>query len=263
MATISWMAANAACPGSFGRTLWAWPPVVAAAPWCGLGECMEWAVCADAIAGVSRMATGSRNLIIGQPDSCWFIAACQIIGFPDMISIMSGNIVELLQSMGGRERSLVEGEFLFHQGDPVTAFFVVRDGLIHLVRHQEDGRAIVLQRAGPGGILAEASLFSERYHCDAVAATSARVHGVPKQPLRRRFRNDPDFAEEWAAHLAREIQEARFRSEVLALRTVAARLDAWRAWYGAFPPKGEWRHFAEQIGVSPEALYRELARRRK
>ena len=175
---------------------------------------------------------------------------------------MSRTIVELLQSMGGRERSLAEGEFLFHLGDPVTAFYVVRDGSIHLVRYRHDGGAIVLQRAGPDDILAEASLFSARYHCDAVAATGARVHAVPKQVLRRRFRNDADFAEEWATFLGQEIQDARFRSELLALRTVAARLDAWRAWYGAVPPKGEWRYLAGQIGVSPEALYRELARGR-
>jgi CRP-like cAMP-binding protein len=179
-----------------------------------------------------------------------------------MISIMSKAIFELLGSMGGRDRSLVEGGFLFYLGEPVTAVFVVRDGLIHLVRFQEGGGAIVLQRAGPGGILAEASLFSTHYHCDAVAATGARVHGVPKQALRRRFRSDPDFAEAWSAHLGREIQDARFRAEILALRTVAARLDAWRAWYGRIPPKGEWRPLADQIGVSPEALYREMARRR-
>lgn len=28
------------------------------------------------------------------------------------------------------------------------------------------------------------------------------------------------------------------------------------------PPKGEWKQLAQQIGASPEALYREFARRR-
>lgn len=28
------------------------------------------------------------------------------------------------------------------------------------------------------------------------------------------------------------------------------------------PAKGEWKSVAQQIGVSPEALYREIARRR-
>ncbi len=179
-----------------------------------------------------------------------------------MISIMSGAIIPTLAAMGGPERALAPGAFLFHQGEPTAALFVVLDGRIHLIRHQEGGSALVLQRAGPGDVLAEASLFSGRYHCDAIAQTAARVRGIPNRSLRERFRREPEFAEAWAAHLAHEIQDARFRSEVLSLRTVAARLDAWLAWYGALPPKGEWTGLADQIGVSPEALYRELARRR-
>jgi len=176
---------------------------------------------------------------------------------------MLPDIIVSLVSMKGRDRPFAEGEHLFRLDEPVDAFFVVLDGRVDLVRFLDEGAALVLQRAGPGDILAEASLFSPRYHCDAIARTAAIVRRIPRQTLRERFRSDPEFAEGLAAHLARGIQEARFRSEVLALRTVAARLDAWRAWYGAFPRKGEWRHLAEQIGVSPEALYRELARRRK
>lgn len=179
-----------------------------------------------------------------------------------MISIMSGQIVRWLAAMNGHERALAAGAYLFHLGAPADALFVVLDGRVELIRHQEGGGAIVLQRAGAGDVLAEASLFSERYHCDAVARTTARVRGIANRRLRDRFRRDPDFAEAWAAHLAHEMQNARFRCEVLALRTVAARLDAWLAWYGKLPPRGEWNRFAEQIGVSPEALYRELARRR-
>jgi len=40
-------------------------------------------------------------------------------------------------------------------------------------------------------------------------------------------------------------------------------LDAWIAGNGGdFPPRGEWKLIAGQIGVSPEALYREIAKRR-
>jgi hypothetical protein len=31
----------------------------------------------------------------------------------------------------------------------------------------------------------------------------------------------------------------------------------------AFPEKGDWKLVASQIGVSPEALYREIAKRRE
>jgi hypothetical protein len=44
---------------------------------------------------------------------------------------------------------------------------------------------------------------------------------------------------------------------------VADRLDAWlAAGEGKLPAKGEGRGLAAEIGISPEALYRELARRR-
>lgn len=179
-----------------------------------------------------------------------------------MIAIMSGNLVDLLKGFRGRKRTLAAGEYLFHLGEPVAALFVVLEGEVHLIRHQEDGGTIILQRASPDEILAEASLFSDRYHCDAMARTRIKVQSIPKRELLGRLRNEPDFAEAWAAHLAREIQIMRFRSEVLSLRTVASRLDAWLAWQGELPPKGEWKEIANQIGVSPEALYREIAKRR-
>lgn len=180
-----------------------------------------------------------------------------------MISIMSTSLLDLLHAVPGREISLAAGASLFRTDDPVTTLFIVLCGEMRLVRHQADGSAIVLQRAGPGTVLAEASLFSTHYHCDAVAAGATRLRGMPVSDLRQRFRVAPDFAQAWASHLAREVQGARFRCEVVALRTVAARLDAWLAWQGGPPPqKGEWKDIAEQIGVSPEALYRELARRR-
>ena len=62
--------------------------------------------------------------------------------------------------------------------------------------------------------------------------------------------------------LAGELQHARFHAEVLSIRTVAARLDAWVEWNGEMPPKGEWVGLAAELGVTPEALYREIASRR-
>ncbi|MBB4189667.1 hypothetical protein GGE07_006363 [Sinorhizobium terangae] len=45
--------------------------------------------------------------------------------------------------------------------------------------------------------------------------------------------------------------------------SVSARLDAWMTWSdGTLPAKGDRRALAEEIGVSPEALYREILRRR-
>ena len=180
-----------------------------------------------------------------------------------MIAIMSDALLDLFNAHIGCARRLVPGEFLFHRDEPVAALFIVVEGEVQLIRHQEGGDAIILQRAGHGDILAEASVFSSCYHYDGVTRTGAVVRSVEKGKSLDRFRNDPKFAEAWASHLACEVQATRFRSEILSFRTVAKRLDAWLAWHGNLPLKGEWVQFAFQVGISPEALYREMARRRK
>lgn len=180
-----------------------------------------------------------------------------------MIGIMSGDLIEKLRDLGGPERFVEKGAFLFHRGDPVLSLFVVLDGAVELIRSQESGNVLVLQRAEGGAVFAEASVFSETYHCDGVASVRSKLLAVPKRQLRLRFHEDSGLAEAWARYLARQVQQARFRSEVLALRTVAERLDMWLAWHDAMlPPKGQWQAIAKEIGVSHEALYRELARRR-
>ena len=79
-----------------------------------------------------------------------------------------------------------------------------------------------------------------------------------------RLRGDPYFAEAWGRYLAHELQKARLHAEILSIKTVAKRLDAWIASHGGETPrKGEWKVVASEIGITPEAVYREMARRRR
>ena len=77
-----------------------------------------------------------------------------------------------------------------------------------------------------------------------------------------RLRSDPDLAEVWARNLAHAVQAARLRAEIRSLPRVADRLDAWLAKGRSLPDKGRWQEVAAELGVTREALYRELARRR-
>ena len=180
-----------------------------------------------------------------------------------MIAIMWSAIEAHLNGLRARQQHFESGQFLFHRGDRVEQIYLVRSGSVHLVRHQNDGSVLILQRAAPGSILAEASLYSEKYHCDAVAFGPVETRTFTKASVKKLLANNPRFADGWARFLAHELQEARLRSEILALKTVAARLDAWMEWRGAgLPAKGEWKLVANEISVSPEALYREIANRR-
>ncbi|SKA91364.1 cAMP-binding domain of CRP or a regulatory subunit of cAMP-dependent protein kinases [Thiothrix eikelboomii] len=180
-----------------------------------------------------------------------------------MIAIMLSPFFIALQNFAdAKERKLAEGQVLFQQGDKVDALFLVVSGEIRLIRYQADGSSITLQRTQAGSVLAEASLYSYHYHCHALAQRATCVSALPKETVIKYLQTDPKFAFNWSGYLAREVQQARFRSELLSLKTVAARLDAWLNWQGqALPAKGEWKVLAEQLGVSAEALYREIARR--
>jgi CRP/FNR family transcriptional regulator, dissimilatory nitrate respiration regulator len=175
-----------------------------------------------------------------------------------MIEIM----LKYIQALPHTQRVFRKGQYLFHQGDAVVSMFLIEAGEARLLRRQRDGGAIVLQRALPGSFLAEASLFTASYHCDATATTRISARLISMNAMQKLFESDPAFAAAWAGHLAGEVRSARLRAEILALKTVAERLNAWTAAQGDFPPKGTWKTVAQEIGTSPEALYREIAQRK-
>jgi CRP/FNR family transcriptional regulator, dissimilatory nitrate respiration regulator len=175
-----------------------------------------------------------------------------------MIVIMFDAIADLNHTT----RKFRKGQFLFRQDDPVRSMYFIESGEARLVRGHRDGSAITLQRATAGHFLAEASLFVARYHCDAVASQGLVTRVISRNVLRELFESDVKFAAEWARYLAEQIRIARLRAEILSLKTVAARLDFWITLNGKLPVKGSMKEVAQDIGVSPEALYRDMALRK-
>ncbi len=78
------------------------------------------------------------------------------------------------------ERKLDAGDALFRSGTKTVGLYQVLDGTVCLIRTDRSGREAVLQTASAGDMLAEASLFSSTYHCDAIAKTAATVRLYPK-----------------------------------------------------------------------------------
>lgn len=180
-----------------------------------------------------------------------------------MIPIMSQPFFYYLMELNHSKRHFGAGALVFERGDPVRWYYTIHSGEVHLLRRQEDGAEVVLQRATTGSILAEASFNSQSYHCAAVAKEPSVLQVFRRDHVRAMLEETPAAALAYGAHLAREVQNARRRAEIISLRRVGDRLDAWLVWHdGEMPQKGQWNRIAEEIGVSREALYRELARRR-
>jgi CRP/FNR family transcriptional regulator, dissimilatory nitrate respiration regulator len=181
----------------------------------------------------------------------------------NMIAIMSEILIAVMSRLAGRQRVLSAHQVLFRVGDRVRSIFIVEEGAVQLVRTLPQGSELTLQRAGPGTVLAEASLFAETYHCDAVASLPSTVRAVSRRRLEAALAEDRTLSRLWARHLAGEVQKARAVAELLSLKTVAERVDAWLVLNsGTLPPRGSWRLLASEIGVTSEAVYRELAVRR-
>lgn len=180
-----------------------------------------------------------------------------------MIAIMFEELLSMATTLEPRPRKLEEGACLFRRGDPVTRLFFVVRGAVDLMRTHDSGQVLRLHRSGAETVLAEASIFSEAYHCDAVAPVAAELISVSIAEWKRRLRDDGELAALWTRYLSRQVQDARVRCEMLSLRKVSDRLDLWLASSGlAKNENGSWAIVAEEIGVSPEALYRELAKRK-
>lgn len=177
-----------------------------------------------------------------------------------MIPVMSDPVQTLFSQASVLE--LAPDQMLFHAGDTPDSLFMVRKGVIALLRSTTQGHALVLQRAQAGQIVAEASVYSKKYHCDAVATEACELASLPKSDFLTAIDLDTSLARVWASRLAREVQIARTRAEIRTLPRVKDRLDAWLLEGNMLPDKGAWQQVAEELGVSREALYRELSRRR-
>ncbi|MBJ3762541.1 Crp/Fnr family transcriptional regulator [Maribius pontilimi] len=154
------------------------------------------------------------------------------------------------------------GKPVFHCGDRVRDVIFVQSGAVALRRVLSEGATLTLQIAEGGALLAEASLFAERYHCDAVVRTDAELRRIRKGAFLAALAGHPDTLMALFAASATEVRAQRARVEILRMKRLSDRLDAWLALQGP-PGPGGWAEVADAIGVTPAALYRERAKRRR
>lgn len=164
----------------------------------------------------------------------------------------------------GRERALRRGEALFRAGQRTVGLYAVVSGRVRLVRTDRAGREVVLHNARAGETLAEASLFSPAYHCDAVASTAARVRLYPKAAILAEFARDAEAARPFMAHLGRQVMALRTAIERQTIRSARERVRHYLAVHagpdGRTPLPGTVKELAAELGLTHEALYRTLAR---
>ncbi|MBX9912179.1 MAG: Crp/Fnr family transcriptional regulator [Beijerinckiaceae bacterium] len=177
---------------------------------------------------------------------------------------LSGSSADLFSEIDPFIRRLAAGETLFAAGDETRGFFRVREGRVRLARFGADGRETTLFTAGPGERFAEASLFAERYHCDAIAQSEAVVACFSKAASLALLGDDATARLDLTADLARQVMTLRARLTLRDIRSARERVLAFLVAEAGDDGRtiafdGSLRDIAVAIGLTPEAFYRTLA----
>ncbi len=163
-----------------------------------------------------------------------------------------------------RERTLKAGQALFRRGNRTSGLYEIVEGQVRLVRVNRAGREAVLHVATAGDTMAEASLFSASYHCDAIATTDAVVRLYPKAAILAEFDRNPKAAQKFAAVLARQVMTLRTHLEHRNIRAARDRVRHYLAINADADGRtvtlsGTLKDVASELGLTHEALYRALA----
>ena len=145
-------------------------------------------------------------------------------------------------------------EVLFRQGSITNSLYIVLSGRVNLERVGPNGERIVIHRATAGTSFAEASIFSEHYHCDAIVIEAGEFIRIDKAAVLAAFA-DVEFARAYGRDAARQIQAHRQLFEIVGILSAEERVMAGLV---AGLHDGRVLDFAALLHLSHEATYRAL-----
>lgn len=172
-----------------------------------------------------------------------------------------------------RLRSLDLDEYLFHEGDPSTGFFVVRNGVINVHRVNAAGKEQVIHLFRAGESFAEATLATERgYPAEARALEPTQVLHIQKTGFLGVLKSQPGLALRMLGSMSLRLRTLVGQLEDLTLKDVETRLANWLLKRCPDPAelsparvdlRTTKRVLAAELGTVSETLSRTLAKFRE
>jgi len=177
-------------------------------------------------------------------------------------------ISEFLRSLQPTEViELNRGDFLFKQNDSARGIFLVNDGRIKLIRDSIDGNEVILHVAQSNDSLAEASLFSNHYHCHAKSDIQSEIFFYAKDKILNILSSNTTSAFNFIEALARQIQKLRLLLELRGIRSPEKRFMQYLQLNADADKSIEitstYKDLAITLGMTHETLYRLLGKLEK
>ena len=158
--------------------------------------------------------------------------------------------------------TLTKGEMLFKQKDDVINIFHIQSGKIQLIRNTVDGTPVILHTGQQGETIAEASLFSNHYHCSAIASLNSEIQYVNKQVLLQYLEDNPHEMKKLLSIFAGQVRDLRAINELKNIRSANERILSFVR--NNVNDRKEMildsslKYLAHKIGLTHETFYREL-----
>jgi len=177
-------------------------------------------------------------------------------------------ITEFLSSLKPTETfDLNPGEYLFHQNDPSKGIFVINKGRVKLMRDSIDGNVVIIHIAQQNESLAEASLFSNQYHCHAKTDIHSQVVLYDKEQILTYLATDTALSLNFIEVLARQIQKLRLLLELRGIRAPRERIMQYLQVMvdseQVLQIESTYKDLAIKLGMTHETLYRVLGQLEK
>ena len=169
------------------------------------------------------------------------------------------NILSQLQST---TLTIKKGRALFSQGDHVSSFYYLKKGKLKLIRNTIEGGETLIHVAASHETFAEASLFSNQYHCSAFASVDSEVISYSKEGFLYHIEQNPLMMKKLLQIFSQQVRDLRAINEIKNIQSAKARILAF--------VKNEMdanqelhlnialKDVAYKIGLAHETFYREL-----
>jgi CRP/FNR family transcriptional regulator len=124
-----------------------------------------------------------------------------------------------------RRRRFGPGAVILHEGEPCTAMYIVRGGLVRVLKTSPDGREQVLALLGPGDAFNEVPLFDGGPNpASAQALEASDLYELPREDLTALMTQDSSVALGLTRTLAARLRKLTGVIEDLSFRHVTGRI---------------------------------------